>query len=80
MICFPARGDDSEERRERLQQQVWSLVPATGKHFILPAVTSVVGQCNYCRGATLLPVAEHGSCPPTRPQWTFGLFNNILNI
>ena len=77
MICFPARGDDSEEQRKRLQQQVWSLVPATGN-------TSFSQQlpdsrwCNYCRGATLLPGAEHGSCPPTRPQWTRGLYNTIL--
>ena len=81
MIRFPARGDDSEEQRKRLQQSPpcsghWETLHSPSSYQIVARViTAEVPSCSLVRNTALVQ-----ACPPTRLQWTRGLFNTTLNI
>ena len=65
MICFPARGDDSEEQRKRLQQQSGALFRPLGTlhspssyQIVASVITAEVPPCSLVRNIEL--VHQHG--------------------
>ena len=65
MICFPARGDDSEEQRKRLQQQSGALFRPLGTlhspssyQIVAGVITAEVPPCSLVRNTA--PVHQHG--------------------
>ena len=65
MICFPARGDDSEEQRKRLQQQSGVLFRPLGTlhspssyQIVASVITAEVPPCSLVRNTA--PVHQHG--------------------
>ena len=66
MICFPARGDDSEEQRKRLQQQqsgvlfrpLGTLHSPSSYQIVAGVITAEVPPCSLVRNTA--PVHQHG--------------------